>query len=202
MKIIKQIHPKIRSRLPSLLMAAVLLSLNTLSAFAQAGGGSTTDHESARTLPRRSLALAKRIRTRKVQPNASAHCCHQITNLRIMRACQVGHLYRSPFPAGCCREKPLIPRARRLRVTDITERLRRLAMMGSMSVPSSEPFHGCLVGDGSDRMPKEILRAWMPLGVRRMIRTRSDVEYFVSNSSSSGIQGSDFVAFGNRPVLR
>jgi uncharacterized membrane protein YozB (DUF420 family) len=42
MKIIKQIHPKIRSRLPSLLMAAVLLTLNTLSAFAQAGGGSTT----------------------------------------------------------------------------------------------------------------------------------------------------------------
>jgi hypothetical protein len=42
MKIIKQIHPKIRSRLPSLLMAAVLLPLNTLSAFAQAGGGSTT----------------------------------------------------------------------------------------------------------------------------------------------------------------
>jgi uncharacterized membrane protein YozB (DUF420 family) len=42
MKIIKHIHPKIRSRLPSLLMAAVLLTLNTLSAFAQAGGGSTT----------------------------------------------------------------------------------------------------------------------------------------------------------------
>jgi uncharacterized membrane protein YozB (DUF420 family) len=42
MKIIKKIHPKIRSRLPSLLMAAVLLTLNTLSAFAQAGGGSTT----------------------------------------------------------------------------------------------------------------------------------------------------------------
>jgi uncharacterized membrane protein YozB (DUF420 family) len=42
MKIIKRIHPKIRSRLPSLLMAAVLLTLNTLSAFAQAGGGSTT----------------------------------------------------------------------------------------------------------------------------------------------------------------
>ena len=42
MKIIKHIHPKIRSRLPTLLMAAVLLTLNTLSAFAQAGGGSTT----------------------------------------------------------------------------------------------------------------------------------------------------------------
>jgi uncharacterized membrane protein YozB (DUF420 family) len=42
MKIIQHIHPKIRSRLPSLLMAAVLLTLNTLSAFAQAGGGSTT----------------------------------------------------------------------------------------------------------------------------------------------------------------
>jgi uncharacterized membrane protein YozB (DUF420 family) len=42
MKIIKHIHPKIRSRLPSLLMAAVILTLNTLSAFAQAGGGSTT----------------------------------------------------------------------------------------------------------------------------------------------------------------
>ena len=42
MKIIKHIHPKIRSRLPSLLMAAVILTLNTLSVFAQAGGGSTT----------------------------------------------------------------------------------------------------------------------------------------------------------------
>jgi uncharacterized membrane protein YozB (DUF420 family) len=42
MKIIKHIHPKIRSRLPSLLMAAVILTLNSLSVFAQAGGGSTT----------------------------------------------------------------------------------------------------------------------------------------------------------------
>src|SRR6202167_3295399 len=42
MKIIKHIHPKIRSRLPSLLMAAVILTLKHLSLFAQARGGSTT----------------------------------------------------------------------------------------------------------------------------------------------------------------
>ena len=38
MKIIKHIHPKIRSRLPSLLVVAAVLTLNTVSAFAQAGG--------------------------------------------------------------------------------------------------------------------------------------------------------------------
>ena len=38
MKLIKHISPKVRSRLPSLLMIAGILALNTLSAFAQAGG--------------------------------------------------------------------------------------------------------------------------------------------------------------------
>ena len=36
MKFIKHIKPKVRSRLPSLLMAAAILALNTLPAFAQA----------------------------------------------------------------------------------------------------------------------------------------------------------------------
>ena len=36
MKLIKHISPKVRSRLPSLLMAAAILALNTLPAFAQA----------------------------------------------------------------------------------------------------------------------------------------------------------------------
>jgi len=36
MKLIKHINPKVRSRLPSLLVAAAILTLNTLPAFAQA----------------------------------------------------------------------------------------------------------------------------------------------------------------------
>ena len=43
MKIIKHIHPKIRSRLPSLLMAAAALALNTLPALAQSTTFSSTD---------------------------------------------------------------------------------------------------------------------------------------------------------------
>jgi hypothetical protein len=43
MKIIKHIHPKIRSRLPSLLMAAAVLVLNTLPALAQSTTFSSTD---------------------------------------------------------------------------------------------------------------------------------------------------------------
>ena len=46
MKIIKHIKPislKIRSRLPSLLMAAVVLALNTIPAFAQSTTFSSTD---------------------------------------------------------------------------------------------------------------------------------------------------------------
>jgi hypothetical protein len=39
MKFIKHIGPTFRSRLPSILMAAGILALNTLSAFAQAAGG-------------------------------------------------------------------------------------------------------------------------------------------------------------------
>jgi hypothetical protein len=43
MKIIKNIHPKIRSRLPSLLMAAAVLAINTLPALAQSTTFSSTD---------------------------------------------------------------------------------------------------------------------------------------------------------------
>ena len=43
MKIIKHIHPKIRSRLPSLLVAAAVLALNTLPALAQSTTFSSTD---------------------------------------------------------------------------------------------------------------------------------------------------------------
>ena len=43
MKIIKPIHPKIRSRLPSLLVAAAVLALNTLPALAQSTTFSSTD---------------------------------------------------------------------------------------------------------------------------------------------------------------
>ena len=43
MKIIKHIRPKVRSRLPSLLMAAAVLALNTLPALAQSTTFSSTD---------------------------------------------------------------------------------------------------------------------------------------------------------------
>ena len=43
MKIIKHIHPKIRSRLPSLLVAAAVLALNALPAMAQSTTFSSTD---------------------------------------------------------------------------------------------------------------------------------------------------------------
>ena len=43
MKLIKNIHPKIRTRLPSLLMAASLVALNTLPAMAQSTTFSSTD---------------------------------------------------------------------------------------------------------------------------------------------------------------
>jgi hypothetical protein len=43
MKIIKHIHPKIRSRLPSLLVAVAVLALNTLPALAQSTTFSSTD---------------------------------------------------------------------------------------------------------------------------------------------------------------
>ena len=46
MKLIKHIKPigqKIRSRLPSLLLVAAILAMNTLSAFAQGTGFSSTD---------------------------------------------------------------------------------------------------------------------------------------------------------------
>jgi hypothetical protein len=47
MKIINQIHPKIRSRLPSLLVAAAVLALNTLPALAQSTTFSSTDLKTA-----------------------------------------------------------------------------------------------------------------------------------------------------------
>ena len=43
MKISKHLHPKIRTRLPSLLMAAALVALNTLPAMAQSTTFSSTD---------------------------------------------------------------------------------------------------------------------------------------------------------------
>ena len=43
MKIIKHLNPKIRTRLPSLLMAAALVALNTLPAMAQSTTFSSTD---------------------------------------------------------------------------------------------------------------------------------------------------------------
>jgi len=43
MKIIKQINPKVRSRLPSLLVAAAVFALNTLPALAQSTTFSSTD---------------------------------------------------------------------------------------------------------------------------------------------------------------
>jgi hypothetical protein len=43
LKLIKHIHPKIHPRLPSLLMAAAMLALNTLPVLAQGTGFSSTD---------------------------------------------------------------------------------------------------------------------------------------------------------------
>jgi uncharacterized membrane protein YozB (DUF420 family) len=43
MKLIKNIHPKIRTRLPSLLLAAAVLALNTVPALAQSTTFSSTD---------------------------------------------------------------------------------------------------------------------------------------------------------------
>ena len=43
MKIIKHLHPKIRTRLPSLLLAATIVALNVLPAMAQSTTFSSTD---------------------------------------------------------------------------------------------------------------------------------------------------------------
>ena len=43
MKIIKYLHPKVRTRLPSLLLAAAIVTLNTLPAMAQSTTFSSTD---------------------------------------------------------------------------------------------------------------------------------------------------------------
>jgi hypothetical protein len=57
MKLIKHISPKVRSRLPSILMAAAILTLNTLSAFAQAGGGTAFSSTELKTGISNSLAV-------------------------------------------------------------------------------------------------------------------------------------------------
>ena len=57
MKLIKHISPKVRSRLPSLLMAAAILTLNTLSAFAQADGGTGFSSTDLKTGISNSLAV-------------------------------------------------------------------------------------------------------------------------------------------------
>ena len=57
MKLIKHISPKVRSRLPSILMAAGILTLNTLSAFAQAGGGTAFSSTELKTGISNSLAV-------------------------------------------------------------------------------------------------------------------------------------------------
>ena len=57
MKLIKHISPKVRSRLPSLLMAAAILTFNTLSAFAQAGGGTGFSSTDLKTGISNSLAV-------------------------------------------------------------------------------------------------------------------------------------------------
>jgi hypothetical protein len=114
------------------------------------------------------------------------------------------HRWRFEFPAEYRREKPFMPRTLRLWVTDSTERLRRLAMMRSRSVPRiivSASFHGLRVGEEGARMPSQLLRAPILPGVRLIIRASWSVGYFVSSFSSSGIHGSDLVALGNRPVL-
>ena len=43
MKIIKHLHPKIRTRLPSLLLITIIVALNTLQAMAQSTTFSSTD---------------------------------------------------------------------------------------------------------------------------------------------------------------
>ena len=57
MKFIKHIDLKTRSRLPSILMAAGLLVLNTLSALAQAGGGPAFSSTELKTGISNSLAV-------------------------------------------------------------------------------------------------------------------------------------------------
>ena len=57
MKLIKHINPKVRSRLPSILYVAAIFSLNTLSAFAQAGGGTGFNSTDLKTGISNSLAV-------------------------------------------------------------------------------------------------------------------------------------------------
>jgi hypothetical protein len=57
MKFSKKLANKVHSRLPSLLAVAVILTLNTLSAFAQAGGGTGFSSTDLKTGISNSLAV-------------------------------------------------------------------------------------------------------------------------------------------------
>jgi hypothetical protein len=57
MKLKKYISPKIRTRLPSLMVTAAILTFNTLSLFAQAGGGTTFSSTDLKTGISNSLAV-------------------------------------------------------------------------------------------------------------------------------------------------
>src|SRR5438552_158684 len=57
MKFKRYINPKVRTRLPSLLATAAILVLNTASAFAQAGGGTTFSSTDLKTGISNSLAV-------------------------------------------------------------------------------------------------------------------------------------------------
>src|SRR5436305_121836 len=57
MKLIKQLTPKVRSRLPSILYVAAIFTLNTLSALAQAGGGTAFNSTELKTGISNSLAV-------------------------------------------------------------------------------------------------------------------------------------------------
>lgn len=109
------------------------------------------------------------------------------------------------FPCRYAGTKPLILKAWRFLVTDITLRPRHREMIRSASVPrilTSESLHGLFLSGARSRIPKECLLARILLDVRLMIRASSVVESFESSFSSSGIHGSDLVAFGNFPVLK
>ena len=57
MKLKKYISPKVRTRLPSLLVTAAILAFNTLSLFAQAGGGTGFNSTDLKTGISNSLAV-------------------------------------------------------------------------------------------------------------------------------------------------
>jgi len=57
MKFKRYINPKVRTRLPSLLATAAIFVLNTVSAFAQAGGGTTFSSTELKTGISNTLAV-------------------------------------------------------------------------------------------------------------------------------------------------